>query len=155
VSPRPSISGRAEADLTNQYRWYFENAGEEVAERFLAAFDTTLARLARVPELGRRRRFRNSELAGLRSFGVSGPFAAHLIFYRVTDQSLSVERVMHGARDLPPAFRDARGLPARDRPPVLILTPGPAWKLAMQDPLRTPFLQFPDLVVRIVVMSRG
>ncbi len=38
-----SISGRAEADLTNQYRWYMDNAGESVAERFLAAFDATVA----------------------------------------------------------------------------------------------------------------
>jgi plasmid stabilization system protein ParE len=30
------ISARAEADLTHQYRWYLENAGVAVAERFLA-----------------------------------------------------------------------------------------------------------------------
>ena len=35
MKPTPSISGRAEADLTNQYRWYCNNAGDRVAERFL------------------------------------------------------------------------------------------------------------------------
>jgi len=40
-----SISGRAEADLTNQYRWYRDNAGEPVAERILEAFDVTVTRL--------------------------------------------------------------------------------------------------------------
>jgi len=55
---KPTISGRAEADLTHQYRWYLDNAGEPVAERFLAEFDATVARLARFPELGRRRCFR-------------------------------------------------------------------------------------------------
>ena len=82
MSPKPSISGRAEADLTNQYRWYRDNAGEQVAERFLAAFDATVARLARIPEVGRRRRFRDPELAGLRSVTVRGRFGAYLIFYR-------------------------------------------------------------------------
>ena len=62
MRPKPSISGRAEADLTHQYRWYLDNAGEPVAERFLAAFDATVERLAQIPELGRRRRFRDPEL---------------------------------------------------------------------------------------------
>ncbi len=95
-----AISGRAEADLTHQYGWYLENANVEVAERFLAAFDATVRTLAAHPSLGRKRKFRASELAGIRSFPVGDRFGVHLIFYRVSD-SLSVERVMHGARDLP------------------------------------------------------
>ena len=102
-----SISGRAEADLTNQYRWYMDNAGESVAERFLAAFDATVAQLARVPELGRLRRFRDAELAGLRSMAVGRRFNAHLIFYRCSETSISIERVMHGARDLPQRLLEA------------------------------------------------
>lgn len=35
MSLRSSISGRAEADLTHQYRWYVENAHVAVTERFL------------------------------------------------------------------------------------------------------------------------
>lgn len=73
MRPKPSISGRAEADLTHQYRWYLDNAGESVAERFLAAFDATVERLRQLPELGRRRRFHDPELAGLRSLGAGGP----------------------------------------------------------------------------------
>jgi plasmid stabilization system protein ParE len=52
MSLQPSISGRAETDLTNQYRWYRDNAGAEVADRFLAAFDDTVGRLARMPNIG-------------------------------------------------------------------------------------------------------
>jgi plasmid stabilization system protein ParE len=33
--------------------------------------------------------------------GVTAPFAAHLVFYRLLGEQLSIERVMHGARDLP------------------------------------------------------
>jgi plasmid stabilization system protein ParE len=75
MSLRGSISGRAEADLTHQYRWYLDNATVEVAERFLAAFDATMIKLARQPGFGRRLRFRSPELAGLRSFPVGGRFA--------------------------------------------------------------------------------
>ncbi|MBI4658612.1 MAG: type II toxin-antitoxin system RelE/ParE family toxin [Verrucomicrobia bacterium] len=95
-----SVSGRAEVDLTNQYRWYFDNANVEVAERFLAAFDATIDRLARMPEIGRLRRFRSPELQGTRSLQIGGSFNSHLVFYRVAGTAVSVERVMHGARDL-------------------------------------------------------
>ena len=104
---RVSVSGRAEADLTNQYRWYVENASVEVAERFLAGFDAAASKLARQPGLGRPRRFRALELAGIRSFPVSGRFGVHLIFYRSSGDVLSVERVMHGARDLPRRLLEA------------------------------------------------
>ncbi len=96
-----SVSGRAEADLTHQYRWYLDNADMEVAERFLTAFDVTLERLARQPRLGRLRKFRALELAGIRSFPVGGRFGVHLIFYRGSGDALTIERVIHGGRDLP------------------------------------------------------
>jgi plasmid stabilization system protein ParE len=96
-----SISGRAEADLTHQYRWYLDNASAEVAERFLQAFEATVDMLVRQPDLGRVRRFRAPELAGHRSFPVGVRFGVHLVFYRVSEDALSIERVMHGARDLP------------------------------------------------------
>lgn len=96
-----SIASRAETDLTHQYRWYLDNAGVEMAERFLAAFDETVARLAEQPELGKQRRFRARELAGIRSFPASGRFGVHLVFYRNERTALTIERVMHGARDLP------------------------------------------------------
>jgi len=101
MSASVSIAGRAEADLTHQYRWYLDNAGVKVAERFLEAFDGTVARISKHSELGRLRNFRAPELAGIRSVAVGGSFGVHLIFYRTTRTELSIERVMHGARDLP------------------------------------------------------
>jgi plasmid stabilization system protein ParE len=65
------ISGRAEADLTHQYRWYVSNAGVEVADRFLTGFDATVGKLVRQPELGRARKFRARELAGVLGFTLS------------------------------------------------------------------------------------
>jgi plasmid stabilization system protein ParE len=95
------ISNRAEEDLTNQYRWYIENASVTIAERFLTAFDKTVLRLTHSPQLGRVRQFRFRELARVRSIGLAKPFDLHLVFYKVTPTRLSIERIMHGSRDLP------------------------------------------------------
>ncbi len=98
-----SIALRAEQDMALQFRWYLENADGEVAERYLRAIDQTIQRLAGYPGLGLRRHFQSPELAGIRSFQAARPFNKHLIFYQAKDQ-LSIERVMHGARDLPRRF---------------------------------------------------
>ena len=95
-----SIALRAEQDMTLQYQWYAENADLEVAERYLMAVDDTIQRLASHPELGIRRHFQSLDLAGIRSFPVARPFDKHLVFYQAADH-LSIERIMHGARDLP------------------------------------------------------
>jgi plasmid stabilization system protein ParE len=71
-----------------------------VAERYLRAVDQTIHSLASYPDLGLRRHFQSLELADMRSFQASRPFDKHLIFYQAGDR-LSIERVMHGARDLP------------------------------------------------------
>ena len=90
-----------ETDVTRQFGWYVDEAGEPLAWRFFTAVDSALAKLARQPDLGRVRHFRNPRLRGLRSFRVEPPFARLLIFYRVTDGMLRAWRLMHSARDLP------------------------------------------------------
>jgi toxin ParE1/3/4 len=88
-------------DFDQQYRWYVEQAGEDLAERFLRAVGDTLPLLAEQPDLGRRRKFRHPLLQDLRSFQVGRPFQKILIFYRVNENVLQAWRLMHGARDLP------------------------------------------------------
>ena len=41
-----------------------------------------------------------AELVGIRSFPVKRPFGVHLVFYRAARLSVTIERVMHGAREL-------------------------------------------------------
>lgn len=94
------ISARAEQDMTLQYRWYLENADEAVAERFLRAIHETIQTVTGKPDLGRPRHFTAPELAHIRSIQVRPPFDRHLLFYWVGD-TLRIERVIHGARDLP------------------------------------------------------
>lgn len=94
------ISLRAEQDMTLQYRWYLENADRDVAERYLLAVHGTIQSVAERPDLGLRRHFKAPELARIRSIQIKRPFDRHLLFY-VEAETLRVERVMHGARDLP------------------------------------------------------
>jgi plasmid stabilization system protein ParE len=89
------------ADFDQQYRWYLEQAGDEVAEQFLQAVPVTLRLLAGQSDLGRRRKFGHPMLRDLYSFQVERPFNKILIFYRVTENTLQAWRLMHGARDLP------------------------------------------------------
>ncbi|MBI4658444.1 MAG: type II toxin-antitoxin system RelE/ParE family toxin [Verrucomicrobia bacterium] len=88
-------------DFDLQHRWYLENASEEVARRYLEAVLLTLSTLAAQPGMGRARFFRHPELRGLRSFPLRSPFHVHLLFYRLTDEELFAERILHGMRDLP------------------------------------------------------
>jgi len=100
MSLEVSIAQRAEQDLLVQYRWYLENADFDVAERYLLAVHETILRVAEWPGVGCRRHFRAPELAHIRSIQVKRPFGCHLLFYMESD-TLRIERVMHGARDLP------------------------------------------------------
>ena len=90
-----------QTDVTSRFGWYADEAGEEVAWRFLAAVELTLAKLGKQPDMGSLRRFRNSLLKDLRSFRVEPPFDRVLVFYRSTEKALQAWRLMHGARDLP------------------------------------------------------
>lgn len=101
MKPAPRRAIEFNADFDRQYRWYLEQAGEDVAERFLEAMKRTLRRLSEQPELGRRRKFRNPALRNLRSHRVERPFDRVLIFYRLTDGGLEAWRLTDGARDLP------------------------------------------------------
>lgn len=89
------------ADFNLQYRWYFHEAGEDLARRYLVAVDNTLEKLSRFLDSGHVRRFPQPELHGIRSFLVERPFHRHLVFYRFDDLHVDVWRIIHGARDLP------------------------------------------------------
>lgn len=96
-------------DLTLQYGWYAQQAGDDIAERYLESFRRTTEALVRTPEAGVQRCFRNPQLAGLRSLQLSGGFRVHLVFYRIEGETLVVFRVLHGMRDLPRRLTEPPG----------------------------------------------
>ena len=89
------------ADHDGQVAWYFEQAGEDVANRYLEAIERTVAQLCRTPAVGALCQFQHPRLNGMRFCRVRRPFQRHVIFYRHNETTLFVERVIHGARDLP------------------------------------------------------
>jgi len=89
------------ADLQQQADWYAEHAGTSIAIGYVDAVQATLQQLVRVPDIGRVRFQKWPELRGIRSLAVRKPYQRHLIFYRFQGDTLFVERVIHGARDLP------------------------------------------------------
>ena len=88
-------------DLIRQMDWYRDQAGPEIAERFVDAVEATLNVLVRLPDLGRARFQKWPELVGIRSFRIHKPFNRFLIFYRHDDSTLFAERLICGGRDLP------------------------------------------------------
>lgn len=101
MSLRVESFPRADSDLAEQYDWYLEQADLEIADSYLKAFDATVAVLVLHPGLGRPRKFRAPSLAGLRSYPLKAPYDKHFVFYRANLTTLSIVRVMHGARDIP------------------------------------------------------
>jgi toxin ParE1/3/4 len=88
-------------DLEHYAAWYDQEAGWDVAERYLQAVSHTLTLLAEIPGLGHQTFFTTADLQSLHCRAVEPPFQKQLIFYRHDERVLSAERIVHGARDLP------------------------------------------------------
>lgn len=85
--------------MVAQWVWYAENASVEVADRFLAAVESTLSILAEQPESGPAIQHFNDRLKGIRRFPVSGGFEAILLFYLADADGIELVRVIHGNRE--------------------------------------------------------
>ncbi len=90
----------ARRDLIQQWVWYAENAGIEVADRFLRAADLTLDLLSTHPECGAAFFVSTAELSNMRRFPVSDGFGKILLFYFPLPDGVDLVRVVHGSRDL-------------------------------------------------------
>ena len=88
----------ARRDLVEHFVYLAENAGVEVAERFLRRAETTFADLARQPMMGAPLALKHPALAGVRKWRVRD-FDNHLIFYLPRSDGVSIVRVLHGASD--------------------------------------------------------
>ena len=89
----------ADRDLADQV----EHIAEEhpaAARRYLLAVERAFERLLEMPEMGVRRAFNGRRLEGVRMWPVPG-FNNFLIFYRVTQRSVQIVRIVHGAQNIP------------------------------------------------------
>jgi toxin ParE1/3/4 len=90
---------RAREDLLQQVEHLLEAFAYDAAERFPSAVQETCARLLENPEIGSPREYLAPQLAGLRSWPVSG-FEDVRLYYIASGAVLRVVRVLHGRRDL-------------------------------------------------------
>ncbi|MBX7256721.1 MAG: type II toxin-antitoxin system RelE/ParE family toxin [Candidatus Hydrogenedentes bacterium] len=91
------IRPRAYQDIT-QHVDYLATVNHNAAERFIATLEETLGILARMPEMGSPRVFRNPALKKLRMWPLKG-FEKYLIFYRPYRRGIDVVRVIHAPQD--------------------------------------------------------
>ena len=96
-----------DADLHLRTAWYAERGGNKLAGRFANAVEATVKKLTENPGLGWRPYPGDPDLAQLRSVLVVRPFRKHILYYRFTDEELFLERLIHGARDLPRRLRES------------------------------------------------
>jgi toxin ParE1/3/4 len=88
----------AERDLAEQVD-YIAAEHPPAARRYLLAVERAFERLLEMPEMGVQRAFKNKKLQGIRMWPVPG-FGNFLIFYRVTQRSVQIVRILHGAQDV-------------------------------------------------------
>jgi toxin ParE1/3/4 len=86
------LSPDAQGDLLQIWD-YLSGRNEHAATRILAEFTRVFNHLAEFPEMGR---LREDLEPGYRSFAVR----KYVIFYRLTEESVEVSRIVHGSRDL-------------------------------------------------------
>jgi toxin ParE1/3/4 len=83
------------------------------AERFLAAAERTIERLARQPLSGSPYALEHPALADVRMTPIQR-FTRYLIFYRVEGDAVQLLRIVHGARDLPTLLDELVGEQAEE-----------------------------------------
>jgi len=94
----PRITPRAEVDLLEVWH-YFARGSESAADSFLEKILKQCRQLAEFPRMGRAR---ENLAPNLRSF----PVKKFVIFYRPTDDTAEIVRILYGARDIESIFQD-------------------------------------------------
>jgi toxin ParE1/3/4 len=89
----------AEQDLFDIWAYLAAEASARTAEKYLRDIDRACQRIRIRPLSGRSR---NEVMPGLRSVLVP----PYVVFYRVTDFTVGIVRVVHGRRDLDALFAD-------------------------------------------------
>jgi toxin ParE1/3/4 len=94
VNKRPIVI----QDLIEQAT-YIAEGSLDASDRFLRAAEETFQFLGNMPAIGRLSGFTHAQLVDVRQYAIKG-FRSVLVFYRITDDSIDILRVLHGARDL-------------------------------------------------------
>ena len=100
------VAPLAQRDVDEAAAHYQDEAGEEVALRFLLAVGDALALLSRNPGIGSPRYATELKMPGVRCWPLR-PWP-QLVFYVERERTVDVFRVLHGARDVPATLGEAK-----------------------------------------------
>ena len=89
----------AEGDTSEIANYLADEVGLETALRFLSALEESFEVLLTHAEAGRVYVAGDARLAGLRAWRVH-QFERYLIFYKPSEEAVTIFRVLHGSRDL-------------------------------------------------------
>ena len=103
VAPRVAAQRDAERIVAD----YVEQAGVDVALRFVDALEDAYRLIGESPGAGSPRYGLTLDLPGLRCWRVRA--FPHLIFYIERADVIDVWRILHGSRDVPTTLADADG----------------------------------------------
>ncbi len=93
------VRARARRDILSNAAYLEEHGGEQTAQRFLDATQSTFDALAKMPKLGVLCAFQRPVLRRLRRWPVKG-FENWLIFYLPKRDGVEIVHLIHGARDI-------------------------------------------------------
>jgi toxin ParE1/3/4 len=102
MTQRIVIRPLADRDLDEQAE-YFARKSLATARRWYEATEAAFETLAGMPEIGSPWETDNPACVGIRVWRIRG-FTKHLIFYRPTENTIEVIRVLHSARDIESLF---------------------------------------------------
>ena len=96
--PTVTLREAARRDLVEHFVYFAENAGLDVADRFLGCAESSFNDLARQPMMGAPLTLKRADLANIRKWRVKD-FDNHLVFYEPRPDGVSIVRVLHAASD--------------------------------------------------------
>lgn len=96
----PTVTQReaARRDLVEHFVYLAENAGLDVAERFLTNAEASFNDLAQQLRIGVPLTLKHPDLANVRKWRVKD-FDHHLVFYQPRSDGVAIVRVLHAASD--------------------------------------------------------
>ena len=106
MSRRVAYSPWFDADFHLRIARYAEQGGPKVAQQFTSAVEATVRRVTDNPGCGRRPYPKDPDLAQLHCVFIKRPFQKHLLYFRFDDETLTLERLLHGAQDRPRSLRE-------------------------------------------------
>jgi toxin ParE1/3/4 len=78
---------------------YISSDNLDAGDRFIYAAEATFQLIATTPGIGKFSGFTNPEVAQVRQYPIKG-FPNYLILYQLTEDTIEIVRVLHGARNL-------------------------------------------------------